>query len=130
LDKIKKAADGGAIAEASPKADEPAAVPTAKEDFVVLGPKTSDGAGVGVLRFREGQVETGVVRPMEHGKPIVGEVVSLKPRPELPVVCDVKVELDASPKAASRGGPPQVATDKYRRGWDAIYKRKKKTLAS
>ncbi len=129
MDKSKKAADGnGTAPSAVGKADKPAA--PAKEDFVVLGPKTSDGAGVGVLRFREGQVETGVVRPMEHGKPIAGQVVRLKPRPELPVVCDVDVELDATPKVTSRGGPPQVATDEYRRGWDAIYKRKKKTLAS
>ena len=112
---------------AAPKADK-----KQKEDFVVLGPKTTDGAGVGVLRFREGQVEAGVVRPMEHGKPIAGEVVRLEPRPELPAVCDVHVELDARPKTptAPRGGPPQVATESYRRGWDAIYKRRKKALLS
>ena len=74
----------------------------------------------------------GLDRPFAPGKPIAGEVVRLEPRPELPAVCDVHVELDARPTTpeASRGGPPQVATESYRRGWDAIYKRRKKALLS
>lgn len=75
-----------------------------------------------VLRRRseEAPVELGTVKPMEEGKPIEGEVVSLRPRRDLPFVFDVKTELPAPPRLTN-GGPPQVATDSYRAGWDAIW---------
>ena len=49
-------------------------------------------------------------------------------RPDLPHVFDVKTEL-ASPNAATpratTAGPSQVATESYRKGWDAIWGRKR-----
>lgn len=108
------------------------------EDVVVLGAESPDGKSVGVVRLREGQVEIGKVQPLEEGKPIVGEVVKLTPRPEAPRVCDVEVQYrpataakveprgtgEAPPRA--RVGPPQVATDEYRRNWEAIWAPSKK----
>jgi hypothetical protein len=95
-------------------------------DVVVLGKPTPDGEGVTVLRLRQGNAELGQLQPLKQGKPIVGEVVTLRPRPEHPAVCDVEVEVDARPQAQAnaRPGPPQVATDRYRDGWDAIWSKK------
>jgi len=107
------------------------------DDVVVLGSELPGGRGVGVVRLREGNVELGRVQPMEEGKPIVGEVVKLTPRADSPRVCDVEVQY--TPKQAARrapatsdqassrerSGPPQVATDDYRRNWDLIWAQKK-----
>lgn len=62
----------------------------------------------------------GTIRPLREGKPIEGEVLSLKPRTDVPFVYDVKTEIH-DPRRASGDGPPQVASAAYRRGWDAIW---------
>ena len=97
---------------------------SAKEDVVVIGPPTPDGAGANVLRLREGRLETGQIRSLEQGKPIAGEVVTLRPRKEAPNVCDVQVEHDATPPNKDTNRPAQVATANYRENWDAIWKRR------
>jgi hypothetical protein len=83
-----------------------------------------DERGVHILRRRsdDGPIEAGIVAPLEEGKPITGEVISLEAREDLPFLFDVTTELDAS-SARSSGGPAKVATDSYRRGWDAIWGR-------
>lgn len=96
-----------------------------------------------MLRKRGNSVQAGVVRPLEEGKPIRGEVVQLVQRGQSPLF-DVSVRFD--PKAAdvkadepsatttpptssapapavTRGHPPRVTTDDYRKNWDAIWKR-------
>ncbi len=93
-----------------------------KQDVVVIGPPTPDGAGANVLRLREGRMEAGQIRSLEQGKPIVGEVVTLRPRQEAPNVCDVQVEHDAAPPKKETNRPAQVATANYRENWDAIFK--------
>lgn len=108
----------------------------ADADVALLGGPTSDGKGVAILRARQGRLEAGEVRPLESGKPIAGEVVTLKPRPSFPMICDVETHLAAPQDVASRqprgdvvrrrGGPPQVASDAYRENWEAIYRRPKK----
>lgn len=77
-----------------------------------------------VLRIREDRLEVGAVRPLEEGRAITGEVVRLKPRDGCPSVCDVEVlvpERSTVPTARSQGGPPQVATNRYRENWDTIF---------
>jgi hypothetical protein len=78
-----------------------------------------------VLRRRQpdSEVELGTLRPLKEGRPIEGEVVSMRPREDLPFVYDVKTELadTRSERRATSDGPPQVATEEYRRGWDAIW---------
>jgi hypothetical protein len=94
------------------------------EDIALVYGVSDDGHGLDILRKREGRLEAGTVRPLEHGKPIHGEVVRLKPRKNSPLVCDVEVDV-AAPAAVARStsqGPAQVATDQYRKNWDAIYK--------
>lgn len=107
----------------------------ADADVALLGGPTSDGKGVSILRARQGRLEAGEVRPLESGKPIAGEVVSLKPRQAFPMICDVETHMaapqEAAPKetgdvARRRSGPAQVASDAYRENWETIYRRSKK----
>ena len=104
------------------------------KDVVVVHGITADGAGLQVIRHRDDQLEAGAVRPLKPGRPIYGELVRLKPRKSCPLVCDVEVELpaptrqqvdDVSGKNADgpSKGPAQVASDRYRANWDAIWSR-------
>jgi len=120
-------------------------VPKKPTDVVLVHGPTPDGAGVNVLRARQDGLEVGTMRPMEHGRPIHGEVVKLTPRPEMPMLYDVETQLPA-PDAADAGtaasepaastdraatsGPAQVASDSYRKNWDAIWKRPAKRLSN
>lgn len=62
------------------------------EDLVFIHGVTEDGKGLEVIRKRADRLEAGLVRPLEPGKPIHGEVVKLKPRADTPYVCDVSVQ--------------------------------------
>lgn len=88
-------------------------------DIVLVHSPDTDGRGYRVLRQRGETLQAGVVRPLENGKPIHGEVVRLTPREESPLLFDVDVQHDAG--SASLGRPAKVATDKYRSGWDSIW---------
>jgi hypothetical protein len=119
---------------------EPApAPPPSSPDIALIHGVTPDG-GFQILRARSGRLELGAVRPLKEGVPISGEVVKLHPRPDCPVVCDVEVALPAkelpsdrqvrqlppapAPVAeavSARSGPAQVATNEYRKNWDAIW---------
>jgi hypothetical protein len=109
----------------------------AVEDVALVCGVSQDGAGVEVIRKRGDRIETGTVRRLEPGKPIHGEVVRLRPRAHAPFVCDVEVEFAAPAReegaAAAAGtapgassGPAQVATESYRKNWDAVYGRGRK----
>lgn len=90
---------------------------------------SDDGQGVEIIRRRGERIEAGTVRRLEQGKPIHGEVVRLRPREQFPMVCDVEVEMPAPGHASeglATGRPAQVATETYRKNWDAIYGRNKK----
>jgi hypothetical protein len=98
------------------------------EDVALVCGVSDDGHSVDIIRKRGERIETGTVRRLEPGKPIHGEVVRLKPREHAPLVCDVEVELAAPSTNAepSSSGPAQVATESYRKNWDAVYGRSKK----
>lgn len=111
----------GALAE---RAERPASGTSASSDDVaIVCGLSNDGQGLDIIRKRGERLEAGTVRRLEQGKPIHGEVVRLRPREQFPMVCDVEVELPGPPsqKAAALSGPAQVATDSYRKNWDAIY---------
>jgi len=102
-------------------------------DVALIHSVTADGEGFHVLRARENRLEIGAVRPLREGVPITGEVVTLRPRANCPLVCDVEVQLKAPEQPSdrqvsvaagsrSRPGPAQVASDEYRRNWDAIWR--------
>ncbi len=110
---------------------EPGDGQASKKDVVLVHGVTEDGRGLAVIRQRDDQLETGALRPLEQGKPIHGEVVTLEPRKESPLLCDVKVEVPApaaeEPRARrSHSGPAQVANDRYRKNWDTIWKNRDK----
>jgi hypothetical protein len=99
-------------------------------DLALIHGRTPDGEGLRVIRKRRERIELAHVRPLEQGVPITGEVVTLKPRPEFPLLCDVTTELEAPPPAdtatrPAHNGPAQVATDRYRENWDRIWKRRR-----
>lgn len=116
----------------------PAPKPASQDVVLVTGP-TDDGKGMNVLRAKDDTLQIGAMRPLEEGKPILGELVKLKPRTESPALFDVETHLpnpvqgkakrsDPSARPTS-AGPAQVATDTYRTGWDRIYRRSgKKSL--
>jgi hypothetical protein len=114
------------------------------QDVVIVHGVSEDGSGLEVLRLRNQRIEVGALQKLEQGRPIHGEVVRLKPRKECPLVCDVEVQVpdrararaddqvsqSAGAIADARRGPAQVATDRYRSGWDLIFgtQRKVETL--
>jgi hypothetical protein len=97
-----------------------------QNDLALVLDKADASDGYRVLRRRaaDSSVELGTIRPLKDGRPIEGEVVSLQPREDVPFLYDVKTEL-ADPRPAERrltsDGPPQIATEEYRRGWEAIW---------
>ncbi len=101
--------------------------PTADADVAVICGLSDDGNGLEIIRKRGERLESGTVRRLEQGKPIHGEVVRLRPRENQPLVCDVEVQVPSqSPAVSNTSGPAQVATETYRKNWDAIYGRSKK----
>lgn len=121
--------DDGAGSTTAPLAPRPESSPagagdaTKKQDVVLLGPPTADGAGVHVLRARDERVEAGELRPVQEGKPLVGELVSLRPRVDAPRICDVTDSWEPRGVEARGGhkGPAQVATSAYRDGWEQVF---------
>ncbi len=128
---IKKRADAESDGAVVPAPSSP--------DVALIHGVTPDG-GLQILRARENRLELGAVRPLREGAPITGEVVKLRPRENCPALCDVEVQLAAPEKPSDRqvpaeaslshSGPPQVATDEYRKNWDAIWSRPAKSLAN
>lgn len=122
------------------------AVPRKPKDVVLVHSPTPDGAGVNVLRARNEGLEIGTMRPLEHGRPIHGEVVKLTPRAEMPMLYDVETEFSstessapaekadrattASADRAAPSGPAQVASESYRKNWDTIWKRPAKRVVN
>jgi hypothetical protein len=84
--------------------------------------------GVHILRRRDenSPIEAGLLQPLVEGRPITGELISMKRREDVPLLYDVKSELEAPevPGAQRSPGPSKVATDSYRKGWDAIWGRR------
>ncbi len=101
------------------------------DDVALIQGPTADCQGLRILRKRADRLEIGALRPLEAGKPLLGEIVRLTPRAEQPLLCDVKVEY--SPPVSARPtskGPAQVATERYRENWAAIWKSPKPTPGS
>ncbi len=98
-------------------------------DVALIHGVSQDGRQLAIVRRRQERLEFATAVPLEQGKPIHGEVVRLKPRPEFPLVCDVEVQVPApaaahSPERPSpRKGPAQIASEEYRRNWDVIWRK-------
>jgi hypothetical protein len=119
-----------APAKDSPKpASEAVPAKEAATDVVLVGPPTQDGGGVHILRAREQGLEAGELRPLQEGRPITGEIVTLAPRKDQPRVFDVKdsyrppttTSSSMTSSALPHKGPANVATKAYREGWDEVF---------
>jgi hypothetical protein len=90
-----------------------------------------DERGLHILRRRaeDGPIEAGIVQPLEEGKPISGEVISMRRREDVPFLFDVTTEVTTPSAEQPATGPAQVATESYRRGWDAIWGRRQRSTA-
>jgi hypothetical protein len=89
----------------------------------VMG-KNADGVHIIRRRAEDAPIEAGLLQPLVEGKPITGELISMRRREDAPFLFDVKSELAApssSSEQESTGRPAKVATDSYRKGWDAIW---------
>ena len=100
--------------------------PSPKQDMVFVHSVSEQGDALRVIRKREEKIELGEMRAVEEGRPIQGDLVRLKPRAEHERLYDVEVllsqeEVREQAEAAGRSGPAQVATDAYRRNWEAIF---------
>jgi hypothetical protein len=96
--------------------------------LVIPGPAQVGEAGehaYPVLRRRGEMVEAGVIRELESGKPIHGQVVRLERRTEHPLLFNVETMVEGAVTngsgGAARSGPAQVASEEYRAHWDAIF---------
>jgi hypothetical protein len=111
----------------SPKRDQPAEreQPSTTGDIAVVWGRNENGLYILRRRTEEAPVEAGLLQPLVEGRPISGEVISMRRRGDMPLLFDVKTEVAApaptpEPNTTSHG-PSQVATESYRRGWDAIW---------
>ena len=104
--------------------------PPKTDDVVLIHGVTADGKGFEVLRKQGETVSAGSMRPLEEGKALTGDVVRLKPRRELPLLCDVEVEHRVEAPARETSGPAQVASEGYRSGWDSIWGKRRKQAAT
>ncbi len=65
------------------------------DDLVLIHGLSEDGESCSVLRKRGNKLEAGVVRPMKEGRPIEGDVVKLRPIPEVPLLFNVEVQYSS-----------------------------------
>ena len=120
----KKRNAPGSVDEAGRSPDgPPASTPAAslKGDIALVCGKDQHGTHILRRRSEDAPLEVGLLRPLREGKPIEGEVVSLTARPEAPLLFNVKSELPDPRPRPTEDGPAQVATDAYRKGWDAVW---------
>ena len=89
-------------------------------DIALICGKNEDGVHILRRRDENAPVEAGLLQPLVEGKPITGELITMRQREDMPFLYDVKSELPA-PEPRTAPGPSQVATDSYRKGWDAIW---------
>lgn len=95
-------------------------------DVVLVHGRTEDGQGLRALRSRPGKLELAEIRKLKEGQPInTGEVVSLQPRQESPLLWDVDVQYSVG-EESSTVGPPKVTSQKYRSNWDTVFGKKRR----
>ena len=89
-----------------------------EDDLVLIVDQQEDGRLRGIRKQGE-LLSVAEFAPVAEGAPLNGEVLALKPRQEVPGLCDVEVVY--RPEGEGSSGPPKVASDAYRGGWDRIF---------
>lgn len=100
--------------------DDSASSKTTDDIAVVVG-ATENADALAVLRKRGDSVNAAVLKKAAEGQPVQGDLVRLKPREE-PLAFDVETIYEA-PKT-NRSGPAKVSSDRYRKGWDRLFRKK------
>ena len=82
-------------------------------DEIMLGPDLPCGGRIGIRHDADHNTTPCVVRPLEHGKPIMGDEVACFDHIEgnryrVTAICDGI-------------GPAKVTSDSYRDGWDRLF---------
>jgi hypothetical protein len=118
----KPKSEAAAQPETQPKAPAP--------DFAILGGPTEDGEGTQLVRFRDGTITAGELRPVKEGQPITHrEVVRLHPLDSERRVMRVETlhapEVVPVPEAPALSRPARVSNERYRKNYDAIFDSKK-----
>jgi len=91
---------------------------TSKRDLVLVHGRTDDGA-FKVLRSRDDRLEIGEMRAPKEGQPLMGELVQLHPTEDHEQLFECETLVDAPVRTGA--GPPKVANDAYRSGWEQIF---------
>jgi len=110
----------GKRSESRPGKAQPTPPAPPSGDIALVWGKNEDGVHILRRRDENAPVEAGLLQPLVEGRPITGELISMRQREDMPFVYDVKSELPAS-EVRTAPGPSQVATESYRKGWDAIW---------
>jgi hypothetical protein len=100
---------------------EPAQPALPSGDVALVFGKNADGVHILRRRDENSPIEAGLLQPLVEGRPIDGELISMKRREDMPFLYDVKSELPPSEAPRTTHGPSLVATVSYRMGWDAIW---------
>jgi hypothetical protein len=103
-------------------------------DFAILGGPTEDGEGTHLVRFRDGSISAGELRPVKDGEPVTHrELVRLHPIDAERRVMRVETlhapaALPPESQTPSLSRPARVSNERYRKNYDAIFdaKRSKK----
>lgn len=86
------------------------------EDVVLLGPPTGDG-GIIAIHHREDHTSiTGILRPLEDGKSIDGDIVRLTPKEN-----GIGFKQEVLYENPSKSGPAMVNNQDFRDGWSRIF---------
>ncbi len=98
------------------------------EDVALVLGASAEGERVAILRKRDEQIEAAILHKAEEGRPLTGDLVRLKAR-DASALFDVETIYEAperAPRPKRSPGPAQVATDRYRRGWDRLFAKRRR----
>jgi hypothetical protein len=108
---------------------DPVSASSSAEDVALVLAASEDASSLAILRKRGEDVQPAILRKAEEGKPLLGELVRLSPR-EAPEDADedagpalFDVETLYRPPTPEPSGPAQVASSRYRAGWDRVFAR-------
>jgi hypothetical protein len=84
------------------------------------------------VRFRDGSISAGEIRPVKEGEPVTRELVRLHPVDSERRVMRVETlhEPPALPESPSLSRPARVSNERYRKNYDAIFEAKAKAKKS
>jgi hypothetical protein len=89
-------------------------------DLVQLGPMFGDHFQHFIRHKPNCEIQTGFLRRVRDGEPILNGALQLGPLNE-EGVHEVLGEIPSMMPSTERSGPPKVTTDAYRDGWDHLF---------